>query len=205
MAVINDVYRISMIGAVLNEPLVNTFYYRISVVGTGDERDALNTAWRTLFNTTYPPLLAPDFVGVGVNIQAVKPVGTVKAYPAFPTAGTAATATLPTQVAVIITRKTNTPGRGGRGRLFMGAVPSGAVVGDTLTAAAQTAFLSFASNLTAGIANSGWSFIPVLWKRKTLTSLDLTATSLGIVVKTRRSRALGTRFHRRKRRTVGSI
>src|SRR5215467_768320 len=203
---LNSVYRISILGTHFGEPVVNTLFFRVSVVGAGDERDNLNSATlATNLRTLYAACLSNDYAGAGTIIQGVLPVTPLKTYGNWVTAGTVVSASLPAQVAAILTRKTLTPGRGGRGRIFMPAVPSSFQSGDTVGFGGPTAYNNWAAEVLLSRSSSGYTYIPVLFKRKAGISLDLNAVTLGTGLRTRRSRAYQTRFHRRKRRTVGSI
>jgi hypothetical protein len=209
MANVNDVYRITMLGKMLQngEPILNTFYYRISIAGAGDEKLALATAFQP-GGAPYAALLGmlpTNYSCTLLAVQPVKPVGTVEYIAPTVTIGSIAGQWSPSQVAMIVTRRTATPGKKGRGRIFVGPVPiSQIAAGDNDTVTAGYAS-SLNTPLVAAISNGGWTFVPVLWSRKFQISYDLTAGSGNVVLRTRRSRAEGVRFHRRRRRTVVSI
>jgi hypothetical protein len=202
---VGDVFRLSILGSVFGEPHINTFSYAVTAAGAGDPNAALITAFTGACLISYRACLSADWLGQQLISQGVKPVTIVGTSSIVGSNGTSATPTAPTQVATIITRKTATPGKGGRGRIFFGAVTAGLIVSDQVTGALVTAYNAFISAVNANILGSGYTFQPVLFKRKTLTAPPIINHTLNTVVKTRRSRALGTRFHRRKRHTVGSI
>jgi hypothetical protein len=205
---VNDVYRLTVVSAVGADPILMTFYYRISALGAGDEKAALASAF-----DTGPAGPMPSIAGAcpsaqaftGFIVQAVKPVGTASPQPTANGAGTLAAAYIPLQCACVITRKTATPGRGGRGRLFLGAIPQIQLSATDPSRVLGVVQQAVAAKMLNALTSGGWSFTPVLWKRKSNLSLDLTGTNVNLVVKTRRSRSEGTRFHRRRRHTVGSI
>lgn len=203
---VSDVYRLTWVGAnPSGEPLINTYYYRISVVGAGDEKAALAAAWQAAVNGALQACQANTQQWKQIIVQPVKPVGTTEVFTPNVSLGSLATANLPSQCAVILTRKTATPGKGGRGRIFIGAVPVSQQVAADPNTVTTTNFQALANALMLTLTSGGWSFIPVLWKRRLAISLDLTAITVNPLIKTRRSRVEGQRFHRRKKHTVGSI
>jgi hypothetical protein len=205
MAGIGDVYRLTTVGQWNGEPMLNTLYYYITAVGTGDERVALAAAFDASVRTPWLTCYTSNYNLASLLIQAVKPVGTVLTI-AENHAGTTAGNDNVSQGAAVITRKTATPGKGGRGRLFMGPVPlafTGGANPDNIAIVVN--YNTLITALLLILSNTGWSFGPVLWKRKAASALPITAWNLGTTVRTRRSRVIGTRFHRRKKHTVGSI
>jgi hypothetical protein len=205
MASLTDAYRMTLVATWNNEPVLNTLYYWITAVGTGDEKAALATAWLATVKPSWLACFSANYVLQQLLVQPVKPVGTVEAVAVTGGAGTVGGNDNVSQAAVILTRKTNIPGKGGRGRIFMGPVPL-AFTG--VTNPDQASLLNYnvlIPNLMAILASGGWSFAPVLWKRKTSSPIVLTGFNANTMVRTRRSRAIATRFHRRRKHTVGSI
>jgi hypothetical protein len=205
---VNDVYRISVMMATPQDPIINTFFYRVNVVGAGDPATNLDQGFDGGAGTLLPKLLAclPAAVTVkSILIQAVKPNGIVQQFAPFNVAGSVPGNYCPQQVAVVITRKTIQPGRGGRGRLFVGPVPVSQLVAADNNTVLLGNYTPLAAAMVANVVIAAWTFTPVLWKRKTATSVDLLGATANPLTKTRRSRGEGIRFHRRKRHTVGSI
>lgn len=202
---VNDVYRLSVVGSYNGEPIINTFYYRISVVGSGADTDSLNSGWVATPEVQFLAIMSQQYLEQFRVVQAVKPVGPAFTYNVTGITGGVAGNCFPSQAAVVMTRKTLLPGRGNRGRLFLGPIPISFGLGANNDQVNVATYAALATALAANVVNSGWTWVPVLWRRKANISVDLTFFRTNSVIKTRRSRALGQRFHRRRKRTVGSI
>lgn len=206
MAAVGDVYRVSIVGTHFGEQIVNTLYYQISTVGTGDERSALATGLAAAgIPGSYGNAVSSDYAGVAVNVQAVKPVGPTLVVGPLITAGTGPTPSFPSQVSAIMVRKTALGGKGNRGRLFMPAVPTTFFTANVITTAGTAAYQALRNSLLNNVTGSGWTFIPVHFRKKILTAIIITTFSITSNPKTRRSRGFNTRFHRRRKHLVGSI
>jgi hypothetical protein len=180
----------------------------VSIVGAGDPATQLDTVFDNGLGSVTNRLaqLLPNTISIkAILIQLVKPVGVVQQFNPVTAVGTGGVASLPQQVAVILTRKTATPGRGGRGRLFVGPIPTALQSGADPNQVNIANYQFLATAALASLSQGGFTFVPVLWRRKANVSVDITSWNINPIMKTRRSRAEGVRFHRRKRRTVGSI
>jgi len=202
---VNDIYRITVVGSLNGEPVLNTFHYLETVQGTGTDETALGAA----FNSSVMPSLAGTLVTaqslLTLLIQGVRPVKPVVSVASAVAAGTNLSGSGCLQVAVVLTRKTATPGKGGRGRLFVGAVPDSVLIVGADHMVNPSTYNILATAMTQNLSTTGYTFVPVLFKRRSLTFLPITSVVVNRETKTRRSRAFGTRFHRRRRHTVGSI
>lgn len=208
---VNDVFRVSIAMTAGNtlEPIMNTFYYQTTVVGAGDDRSALANGFDAVGAGVQFGLMAtlPQAITVqGLFVQKILPVGPVFQKLAFNNAtGTVVGSFLPTQVATIISRKTALFGRRSRGRLFAGPVPLSFVTGPDPDRIQVSLYNSLVNVMPNNIVNGGFTFQPVVWSRKNLSAALITLINVNPVLKTRRSRGEGTRFHRRRKHLVGSI
>lgn len=204
-----DVWRVTTLGSdsVTREPILNVFHYQITTAGTGDVPPALGAGFDAV-GGIFEQLTGVLPTGVKyqyIALEGVAPQTVVTYYSPTHTAGVIAGVVLPGQTAAILTRKTARPGRGGRGRLFVGPIPLGFQDPVDFDRIVPTKYTALAAAVVTAIASLGYTFVPVIYHRVPKTTDKITACTINPLIKTRRSRAEGTRFHRRKRRTVGSI
>jgi hypothetical protein len=201
---VNDVHRLTVVGAIAGEPVLNTFHFREDVVGVGSLANALVNGFFTNVNIPWNAWASSAWSANSIIYQGVRPVTPTQVFAAA-LAGTIVQPTIPTQCAIILTRKTIVPGKRGRGRIFLGGAPQTGVVNDSMTVAQHNLTVTLAAAIFAAVVQGGWTFTPALWSRKYQSVEAIVSIPVNDIVKTRRSRAFGTRFHRRKRHTVGSI
>lgn len=101
-------------------------------------------------------------------------------------AGTASTTSLPPQDSVVVTWRTSTPTRGGRGRMYLPVFASAALTQGLLNSASQTIVAKAGGNFLASLEGAG--LVPVLLNRTTQVTTPITGGDVGNVVDTQRRR-----------------
>lgn len=100
--------------------------------------------------------------------------------------GTAATTSLPPQDSCVITWRTATPTRGGRGRMYLPVFASSALTQGLLNSASQTIVAKAGFNLLNSLSGAGLQ--AVLLNRTTQATTVITGGDVGNVIDTQRRR-----------------
>jgi len=101
-------------------------------------------------------------------------------------AGTSAATCLPFQCAPVVTLRTNTLSRAGRGRFYAPSLAVEFVAGGKMTSAAQTALLAGAEDMVNSLTSAGLT--TVLYGRTTHATQEVTRVDVGDVIDTQRRR-----------------
>jgi hypothetical protein len=172
---------------------VNVLWYRCTgVASIPYDPAAAALAFDGYFRTVYIGVLSitANFTGVdlSVNLSGVTYSGSWGNI----SAGTITGDCEPAEVAVILHKTTAQPGRSGRGRTFVGAVPESNTLQSRVAAAAVASYGNISTAIMAVRVNQGLTFTPALKSHKLIAMFDLVAVTMDQV--------LGHIKHRRPRR-----
>lgn len=165
-----NVIRLIPITACQNQRIENTFDYisNTPIAVTPSVLLQFITDWRTLNETTYFNCLSSSQTLVQYLVQDLKPATTPTQFDTVgPGVGTAAATTLPIWNAAVIGKGTVWKGAHGRGRMYMGAVPTSfttpATSPDRINAAGSALYLALRTTLLLTVVSSGrnwnWSVL----------------------------------------------
>lgn len=189
---VGDIIVAVMKGKLFNQSVQSTFHYRSTAVdGTYTLKNFLTGLNATLLDN-YVKCVSRDWTGdvlYGRILAPVKSRGEETSLGAA--SGDIAEDSLPPSVAAVIGRYTLVPGPGGRGRIFLPAIPQSWNDAGLLSVAGVTAMTDLQQFMAESITPlAGNTFEPVLWKRPNL-ALPLTDTKIQRVLRSQRRREVG--------------
>ena|ERR1700722_6469412 len=176
-------------------------------LGLTAAQSAWQTAWTELWNGLAPPAdninqLCSTFLScTQVSTAALDPVSlreTANTATTIALPGTAASDALPAQCSLCVSWTSSTPGRSGRGRMYLPQFTAGflsAAGTGLITTACQTIVKTAATNLLASLNSSGLT--PSLVSRTTKVVTPITGGSVDNIIDTqrrRRDKIIGSRM-----------
>lgn len=186
-----DLYQINVVGQLHGQTTVNTFYYRVSVEGVGDPRQKLIDSWLAHVHPLYADCLSQEWVTLKLESLGLQPI-LPKIDFADATAGTVLGESLPSSVAAVARRKTLTPGRTGRGRVYLPAVPASFETDSKLTVGSLATYNALTLELGLDISDGGWTFHPQHVRRKpAVQGLEIDRWTMDTVLRNQRRRQVG--------------
>lgn len=202
---VNDIYKLIVIGKTTNgDPNINTFYYRESVLGLGNDEAHLVSGWNANILSYYRACLSNIYTVVEIDAYRVAPtIGALfRSTAGFPALGTVAANSMPDNLSIVISKRTGLAGRSSRGRVFMPGVPATFITAGLLNSTGQTAYDNMGNAMVTGFADGGFSYTPVLFnKRKPpLASFfnPLVFWIVNTIPRQQRRREVGVRIHPKK-------
>lgn len=188
---VGDLFQLNVVGKVHGQTTVNTFYYRIKVQAAGDPRQKLIDCWIAGCHTDYVACLSSEWTTDHFEAAGLQPVlPKVDFFDATP--GAVAGVCLPSSVAAVMRRKTLTPGRTGRGRVYLPAIPNSFEDDSKIAVAAQPTYTALGLSLGLDIVDAGWTFTPQHVRRKpALQGLDIDRWTLDSIMRNQRRRQVG--------------
>lgn len=160
------IYRLTTLAKMPNgEPFVTTCHFLNAESSPADVQALVNSiggSWATAYNgsVTYRGLFSPNFVWQGLRLHRIDPTtGAITAVAEYSFSGlsanTASGTDLPAQNAIVVSLRTATPGRRGRGRMYFGGFTSAAVAaGGVVGSGTQTALRDFVNACYSAPLNS---------------------------------------------------
>lgn len=171
---IGDVLRVSIRANLHSQETINTFYYKqntgVGVEGEAQAANLVNAILTSNWWAPYKALHSNEWLAVFANViklstfsppLTLSPTYTVDI---LDQAGTQNSESLPTSIAVSVKRKTDQPGRRGRGRIFLTGFPQPWEKDskiDTANTSFDVAMTAFLANINATLTQDTLSWQPV--------------------------------------------
>lgn len=168
---VNDIFKLTVVGKdQLNEPNLNTFYYKVDVDGVGSPNISLSAGWEITVMPAYRGCISNTWNLTELDtyrISSVNGVGAlVRNTGAFPLAGLVVQAAFAGNLSIVVGKRTGLAGRQSRGRLFMPGVPATFITAGVVSAAGLIAYNALGLAMTQSFINSGFTWSPVLFNKR---------------------------------------
>lgn len=179
-------------GTLFGQVVENTFHWRVTSVPTGYSLQDFVNEMVTDMAPEYALMLSRDWIGLAAYGRRVSPTPTRGIEKTLsPLIGDVAQDSLPPSVAAVISRFTNLPGQGGRGRIFIPAVPKTFQNGGLVNSTGLTIYTAFLVWLDLTWTSTlGATFEPVLLKPGNI-AVDIEGTTLRNILRSQRRREIG--------------
>jgi len=168
---VGDIFKLTVVGKdQLNEPNINTFYYRESITGAGSQETSLSTGWQVNIMPAYRACISNTWSLLELDIYRISSTSGVGALHrftgGFPLLGTVVQAAFAGNLSVVVGKRSGLAGRQSRGRLFMPGVPSTFITAGAVSAAGLIAYNALGLAFAASFANAGYTWDHVLFNKR---------------------------------------
>jgi hypothetical protein len=189
-----DIYTLTVIGEHHNQTVMNVFHYRVQTGTIEDDSAQIITAWRNNTETTWLNCFSEEYFISGYFCQRSWPKPVLQGF-TLSTAflpGTEPGNSLPTSVAVVLTKRTALGGRSGRGRTYLGGVPTAFEADSQLTGAAIQTYNLLCAKLddTLNTVN-GTTLHPIITDKLFATAKPITSYVTRSILRNQRRRQVG--------------
>lgn len=190
---VNDIYQLTVRGTLFSQTILNVLYYRESVSAGSTGQAALATAADSTLGAAWRTALSQDFTYNDVTAQKIFPLPVM--YPTTVGTGTGigsvASGAQPSEVAVVITKRTAFAGRKYRGRAFIAGATISQVTGDILTGPGVTAMGGIATAIASALTSGGYTFTPIVYHKPTHSYDDVAGGTVHATLRAQRRRQPG--------------
>lgn len=194
---VNDVFQVTVVGAIHAQTTLNVFHYRTSIAGTDtDILGAIANTFQTVTSNAWQNCTSDEFEIIGYAVQKILPLPISNAFTKFVSVvGLVAGDALPSSMAAVITKRTLLGGAANRGRTYLAGVPLSFEVNSTISNAGLTLIQALGDKLDDNLVTAGNTTLePVILHRQTNTVTPIKSTLARVVLRNQRRRQVGRGF-----------
>lgn len=194
-----DAVQINAVGLFFGQVTVTTFFYKLSFgapIPDGIPPALFAQAWFDGYGSSYEDVLSTEWSWMAVEVKDPR---TTQLWASDAVdvegAGTLAGSPLPPSVAVVVSRKSTFPGRRGRGRIYIPAVPESYHENGKLSDAGFAIYKAwsdvFHEATTDTILGVDVTKTPAVWSRLNQTAYPVQAAITRKILRSQRRREIG--------------
>jgi hypothetical protein len=202
---IGDVYKVSIEGLDENQLIVNIFWYKVFAEGVPASNVVdITNAWEADVKAKYLAIKPLSYSMTWIKARKMSspipppnlPWGAVDGYDRAPLlpGGMAGGSGHPLSVAAVVRLRTSLFNRRGRGRLFIGKVPTPYTMNSALAVPINAALLAFSGQLNTVIDDTGaghTAYSPVVVSRMDQAAYAIATTDWNPYLRSQRRREIG--------------
>lgn len=190
---IGDMWRVSCIGRLHNQAVINNWYYRRTGGAADDtmaEALSLKNGWMATVRTAWLDVHSNEYTLESLLERKIwQDPPPVPVEFAIGEVGSIQQNSLPTSVAVVLRKRTDYAGPRFRGRIFLAGVPISFETDSTITPAAQNDYNDLGAALKLGFTQGLYSWIPV--HVTGITWFEIVSVTCDVVLRSQRRRQVG--------------
>jgi hypothetical protein len=192
----------TIFGTVENQLVLNTLYYQdTGGTPTIATLSAFISGFLSFWNTAFLPTVSNEYTQTQFKGQYMNAPTIIPQYLVSPagTIGTGGAGHEPTTVAAVLSKASSVKGQHGRGRFFVGPVPTSGVQASSITAAYTTTLNTLATKILASYPVGAVTYTPGIFSRLNYNKISgagggfspLTTVTARVVLGNIRRRKLG--------------
>lgn len=189
---VGDIYLVTFVQEQHGQAILNTVHYKETVSGGAAGAATLAAKIDADAGPVWRAALSDEWEYQYTQVQKIYP-----GVPQFPVVvgtnagiGSVANDPEPTSVSIVVTKRTALAGPAYRGRIYLAGIPVTYINDSALSSTGVTGLTGVAEELIEPKTSGGYTFVPVIWHKASLTSDDITGLTLRTTVRNQRRRQL---------------